>query len=684
MSRFGADRIKNIAIAGHAGSGKTSLAEAMMFKAGAIERLGKVADGNTVCDFDPEEIKRKATLSLSLAQFACGDVKLNLLDTPGLFDFASGLYEGVGAADSVLIAVSGKSGVTVGAKKAYKLAKKQGKATMIFVGKMDSENADFYKVLESLKTEFGPSVCPIVVPYSSGNGVECYINLLEMQAYKYDAKGIASPVDMPDTEHRLDGLIAAISEAIAETDEDLFEKFFSGEQFTYFELITGLHNGIKSGAITPVLCGSALTLAGIDTLLDAIAKMLPSAAESAGKEAACEDSFINIDCDEGALLSAYVFKTVADPFVGKTSFVKVISGVLTPETPVVNMTTGQPEKLGKMLNLRGKKQDEVKEAVAGDIVALTKLTALTGDTLCDPKRKVSFEAVEFPRPCFSLAVKASANGDESKISGGIHRLLEEDPTLGFVLNTETHQQVLSGLGEQHLDVTKAKLKNKFGVEVDLEPPVIAYRETIRKKVKAEGKHKKQTGGHGQYGHVVIEFEPWDCDDLVFEENVFGGSVPKGYFPAVEKGLRDSVLKGVLAGYPVVGVKATLLDGSYHPVDSSEMAFKTAANLAYKEGMTQASPILLEPIGMLKAIVPDDKTGDLMGELNKRRGRVLGMNPDEPGYTQIEANVPMAEMQDFANVLRQMTQGDGSFTLDFERYEPLPEQFQAAVIQNAAK
>lgn len=684
MSRFGADRIKNIALAGHAGSGKTSLAEAMMFKASVIDRLGKVAEGNTVCDFDPEEIKRKASLSLSLAQMTYNDVKLNLLDTPGLFDFVSGLYEGVSAADSVLIAVSGKSGVTVGAKKAYKLAKKSGKATMFFVGKMDSENADFYKVLEGLKATFGPSVCPVVVPYSGESGVECYINLLEMRAYKYDDKGTATAVELPDTEHRLDGLIAAISEAIAETDEELFEKYFSGEQFTYFELITGLHNGIKSGSITPVLCGSALTLAGIDMLLDAAAKMLPSAAEASGKEAVSADAAVNIACDENAPLSALVFKTVADPFVGKLSFIKVVSGVLNAESPVVNMTSGQPEKIGKMLSLRGKKQDEIKEAGAGDIVAITKLDALTGDTLCDPKRPVTFDKAVFPAPCYSLAVKTSANGDESKVSSGIHRLLEEDLTLSFALNTETHQQILSGLGEQHLDVAVAKLKNKFGVAVELELPIVAYRETIRKKVKAEGKHKKQTGGHGQFGHVVIEFEPCDSEELVFAENVFGGSVPKGYFPAVEKGLHDSAVKGVLAGYPVVGIKATLLDGSYHPVDSSEMAFKMAAGLAYREGVAQASPILLEPIGLLKALVPDDKTGDLMGELNKRRGRVLGMNPEEEGYTVIEANIPMAETQDFANVLRQMTQGDGSFALEFERYEPLPDTMQAAVIQKAAE
>lgn len=682
MSRLGADRIKNIALAGHAGAGKTSLAEAMMFKAGVLDRLGKVAEGNTVCDFDSEEVKRMASLSLALAQFETGDVRVNLLDTPGLFDFAAGLYEGVSAADSVLIALSGKSGVTVGAKKAYKLAKKHGKATMFFVGKMDSENADFYKVLEDLKAAFGPSVCPVVVPYYKDGAVDCYINLLEMRGYKYDKNGAATAVDLPETEHRLDGLIAAISEAVAETDEDLFEKFFSGEQFTYFELINGLHSGIKDGSITPVLCGSAQELQGIDMLLDAVTKMLPSAAESAAMEA--ESGLV--ECDEKAPFSGYVFKTVADPFVGKLSYIKVISGVLSSETTVQNMTSGQPEKLGKLLSVRGKKQDDVKEVAAGDIVAITKLNALTGDTLCDPKRTVVFKRMEFPAPCYSMAVKTSASGDESKVSSGIHRLLEEDLTLGFELNTENHQQILSGLGEQHLDVVVAKLKNKFGVSVELELPIVAYRETIRKKVSSEGKHKKQTGGHGQFGHVIIEFEPYESDGLVFETKVVGGSVPKGYFPAVEKGLQDSVLKGVLAGYPVVGIKATLLDGSYHPVDSSEMAFKMAAGIAYRDGVSKASPILLEPIGLLKATVPDDKTGDLMGDLNKRRGRVLGMNPDpdEPGYTVVEANVPMAEMQEFANVLRQMTQGDGSFILTFERYEPLPEQMQGAVIEKAAE
>ena len=682
MSQFGVDKIKNIAVVGHAGSGKTSLAEAVLFKSGAIDRLGKVADGNTTSDFDAEEIRRKASLSLSVLPFVSGENKINLLDAPGLFDFAGGFYEALSAADSTLIVISGKSGVTVGAKKAYREAVKAQKARMIFVGKMDSEHADFYKVLEDLKASFGPSICPVVVPYIEDREVKCYINLLEMQAYQYDSKGVRTIVEMPDTKHRLDGLIAAISEAVAETNEELFDKYFSGEQFTYFDMVTGLRSGIKGGTITPVLCGSAANLAGIDMLIDTLT-MMPSAGEASIPAAEDkEGNLVEVACEADAPLSAYVFKTVADPFVGKLSFVKVVSGTITLESQLVNTVSGQSEKPGKLLLVRGKKQEDVKNISAGDIGALTKLNAQTGDTLCDPKRQLRFVPQEFPKPCFSLAIKVDEKSDDSKISGAVHRLLEEDRTLDFETNTETHQQILSGLGEQHLDVVVAKIKGKFGVSIELEEPVIAYRETIRKKVKAEGKHKKQTGGHGQYGHVVIEFEPCDSPDLVFEENVFGGSVPKGYFPAVEKGLQDCAKKGVLAGYPVVGVKATLLDGSYHPVDSSEMAFKLAAAIAYKEGLSNASPTLLEPIGLLKVAVPDDKTGDIMGDLNKRRGRVLGMNPGEEGETVIEVNVPMAEMQDFTNTLRQMTQGAGSFTLTFERYEQMPDQLQADVIKKS--
>lgn len=684
MRQYLAGKIRNIALAGHSSAGKTSLAEALLFKAGAADRLGKVADGNTICDFDPEEIKRQVTVSSSIAPFAWGSTKINLIDTPGLFDFAGGLYEGIRPVESVLIAVSGKSGVSVGTEKAYKLATSLGKSKMVFVNKMDEEHADFYKTLEELKTAFGPSICPVVVPYVENHHVVCYINLIDNKAYTYDNSGSASETAMPDVGHRLDGFTAAISEAVAETDEALFEKYFSGEAFTRDEILKGIHDGVHKGTITPVLCGSATTLAGIDMLLDCLCDLLPSAWEEGAEMATdAQGEPVEIACTDEAPLAAYVFKTVADPFVGKLSFVKVVAGKLSGEVVPINVRTGQPERLGKIVYVKGKKQEDTAFISAGDIGAVTKLaSAVTGDSLCDPKRLVNFEKVNFPAPTLSMALKLKGKGDDSKIASGIARLMEEDPTMKYENNAETHQQLISGLGDQHLDVIVSKLKTKFGVDVELVAPRVAYRETIRKKVKVEGKHKKQTGGHGQYGHVWIEFEPCDSDGLVFEEKVFGGSVPKGYFPAVEKGLQDCIKHGVLAGYPVVGLHATLLDGSYHPVDSSEMAFKTAASLAYKAGMTQASPVILEPIGNLKAYVPDSNTGDLMGELNKRRGRVLGMNPSGDGLTEIEADIPMSETSDFSTLIRSMTQGRGYFTLEFARYEQLPQMLEAKVIAEA--
>lgn len=678
MKQYTANKIKNVAIVGHGGSGKTSLAESLLYLTGSSDRLGSIADGNTVCDFDAEEIKRKSSIALSLAPYEYNDIKVNLLDTPGLFDFTTGLYEGVRASDNVILTVSGKSGITVGAKKAYKLAKKSGKSQMIFVTKMDRDSADFYKVLEQLKSVFGPSVFPLVVPFGDNKTIEGYINLIDMKAYKY-MNGKASEIPMPKSEHRVDGLIAAISEAVAETDEVLFEKYFSGEQFTHDELIKGIHDGIKSGGITPVYCGSAITFEGVDMLLDAICRLLPSADEAA-IETSINDKGMTV-CDEEKPTVAFVFKTVADPFIGKLSYVKVLQGRLKASTDAINMTTGKTEKIGKLMYLHGKKQEDTNVIVAGDIGAVAKLEANTGDTLCVGTNIVLGKS-KFSTPCYSLAIVPKEKGDESKIGQGIARLLEEDAALSFAMNTETHQQIVSGLGEQHLDVVVSKLKSKFGVSVELEAPIVAYRETIAKKVRVEGKHKKQSGGHGQFGHVWIEFEPCEGDGLVFEQKVVGGSVPKSYFPAVEKGLQDSIHRGVLAGYPVVGLKATLVDGSYHPVDSSEMSFKMAASIAYKTGMQQASPILLEPIGKLSVSVPDANTGDMMGELNKRRGRVLGMSPDEEGFAIIEAEVPMSEMHDFATLVRQLTQGSGSFDYKFERYEQLPNQLVAGVIEKA--
>ncbi len=686
MKDYDVKKVRNIALAGHNGSGKTSLAEALLYKTDSSDRLGKTADGTTVCDYDQEEIKRHISINTSLASFNPNGLRVNILDTPGLFDFAGEMTEGICAADTVMITVSAKSGVKVGTKKAYDEAVKQNKSKMFVVTKIDDKDANFFNVLTDLKTVFGPTVCPVVVPVVSGGKIVSYVNLIEMKAYKYDSKGNAVETDMPTSEisekfeYRIDGLIGAITEAVAETSDELMEKFFEGEEFTQEELIDGIHDGMNRGIITPVVCTSASELAGIDMLLKEIQLLLPSPDEVPKTVTVDADE---ISCDVDAPLSAYVFKTVADPFVGKMSFIRVMSGVLKSNSEVVNSSTGNTEKIGKLYRLCGKKQTEISQVGAGDIAVASKITASTCDTLCSPSKQVKFPAMEFSRPCYSMAVKAKNQGDEAKISSGMQRLIEEDLTLTYSQDENTKEQILSGLGEQHLEVACAKLKSKFGAEINLSVPKIAYRETIRKKVRAEGKHKKQSGGHGQYGHVWIEFEPCVSDTLVFEERVFGGAVPKNYFPAVQKGLEESVKKGVLAGCPVVGLKAILVDGSYHPVDSSEMAFKTAASIAYKDGLKKADPVMLEPIGELKVTTPDENTGDIMGELNKRRGRVLGMNPVTHGTTEIQAEVPVREMHDFAMYLRQTTRGLGSFTFEFVRYEQLPANLLTEVISSVS-
>ena len=676
--------IRNILVAGHGGCGKTTLVEALLYLTGALERMGRVEDGTTVCDFDPEEAKRHASLSSAVAPVENNGYKFNLIDVPGLFDFEAGLYEGIAAAESVLITVSGRSGVTVGAEKAYKLAEKYGKSRMVFVSKMDLENADFYKILEDLKVKFGPSICPCVVPVKQDDGTMLYVNLFSQKAFKYES-GKQIQVDLPDMGHRFDGLVEAMSEAVAETDDALMEKFFGGEAFTTEEIVEGMRIGVKSGVITPVFCGSALNLQARDMLLYNMEKLLPSPHLEAFAAEDKDGNPVKLPCEPGDPTAVLVFKTVADPFVGKMSYVKVASGKLTAASSLVNSRTGEPERMGKLVSVRGKKQTDVTEITAGDIGVITKLaTAKTGDTLCDPARVVSLPTAAFPNPTLSMALKVAKKGDEGKIGAALARLMEEDPTINFRVDGETGQQLLSGLGEQHLDVVCARLKAKFGVDVTLTTPRVAYRESVRKKCKAQGRHKKQTGGHGQFGDVWIEFEPCDSEELVFEEKVFGGSVPKNYFPAVEKGLRQAAQHGVLAGYPVVGLKATLLDGSYHPVDSSEMAFIMAAKLAYKAALPEAGPVLLEPVGSLKAHVPADNTGDIMGEVTKRRGRVLGMSPDEDGLQVVEAEVPMAEMQDFTTFMRQLTQGRGHFEFDFVRYENLPSNLEAKVIEEAKK
>lgn len=676
-------KIKNVMVAGHAGSGKTSLTEALLYATKTIDRMGKVEDGNTVSDFDNEEIKRVCSLSSSVANYEYNGTKVNLVDVPGLFDFELGMYEGVKACENTIIAVSAKDGVEVGTHKAFKLSADHGRSTMIYVSKVDVEHADFYKVFEELKTEFGPQICPIVVPVAKGDET-VYINLMEFKAYTYK-DGKAEEVVMPATGHRLDGLITSINEAVAETDEALFEKYFSGEQFTKAEIVSGIKAGIRAGTITPVLCGATTTLEGVDMLLEAINDLLPGPEDTEGTPLMIGTSDVVLPFNENSQVAALVFKTVADPFVGKLSYVKVLSGNLKADSAVVNTTVGAPEKMGKLLFVRGKKQFDADYIKAGDIGAVTKLAnTRTGDILCDPQNEYHAMDNEFPAPTMEMAIRPKNKGDEAKISSALRRIMEEDCTVSYRQDAETSQQLIKGLGEQHLDVVLAKMKGKFGVEAELSKPRVAYRETIRKTVKAEGKHKKQSGGHGQYGHVWIEFSPCDSDELVFEEKVFGGAVPKNYFPAVEKGLQDAKKYGVLAGYPVVGLKATLLDGSYHPVDSSEMAFKLAATLAYKAGLKEASPCLLEPIGTLNALVPAANAGDVMGEVNKRRGRVLGIEPAGEGMQKVMAECPMSEMFDFTTYIRSLTAGRGSFTFEFARYEQLPANLEPKVIEEAKK
>ncbi len=679
MKTYAAKDIRNIVLVGHAGAGKTSLAEAAYYLTGQSDRLGKVADGTTVCDFDPEEIKRQASVSTAVLPMEWSDIKINLLDTPGLFDFSGGMSEGVRAAGCALIVVSGKSGLEVGAEKAFRAATKKGIAKLFFVNKMDEEHADFYKVYQQLLDTYGKAICPMVLPHIVNGKVECFVDLIAEKAYVYK-DGIPLECDMPEME-RAEEFRTKIREAVAETSEELMEKYFNDEPFSHDELVEALSGGVRRGEVVPVFCGSATTMAGLTTLFDGFRDLAPWAetvAGEVGKDGAGND--VKLTVDPNGPTVAIVFKTIADPFVGKLLYFKVISGKVSADSTLVNMRTGANEKIGKVYFIRGKKQEETACISAGDIGGVAKLaTTRTGDTLCSVGTQVTLNRVPFESPCLSVAVSATKKGEEEKIAAGLDRLMEEDPTIHFAVNKETKESVLSGLGEQHLDVVASKLKNKFGVDVEYKTPRVAYRETIRKKVKVQGRHKKQSGGHGQFGDVWVEFEPWDCDGLIFEETVFGGSVPKNFFPAVEKGLTDSAQKGVLAGFPVVGVKATLVDGSYHPVDSSEMAFKTAASLAYKEGMAQASPAILEPIGVLKAYVPGDNTGDVMGDATKRRGRVLGMNPAEDDLTCVEAEVPMAEMGDYAVMLRSLTQGRGHFTLDFERYEQAPEAVAAKVV-----
>lgn len=685
MKQYDAKHILNIAMAGHSGAGKTSVAEAMLYLSKASDRLGRISDGNTMLDYDAEEIKRKVSVLTAVAPVEWKNMKVNLIDTPGLFDFEGGICEGFRAAETAMIVVSAKDGVNVGTEKAVKAANKAGLTKIFFVNGVCDENARFYRVLEDLKATFGPSVCPVIVPFIENGQANTYINLFEYKAYTYDKAGNITPSDiLPEMGDRLEGLREAIKEAVAETSEELMDKFFEGEEFTPEEIILGVSQGVKDGTLCPVFCGDAHSTFGIEQFMNSLSWLAPTAADKASEMAVdVNGDPVEITVNEAGAAAAIVFKTVADPFVGKLSYFKVVSGKVSTETPLVNMRTGKEERITKVLTVKGKKQEDAAYIGAGDIGAIPKLqSTITGDTLCAPTRRVILDGVDYPAPSFSMAMYPKKKGEEDKVAQGLVRLAEEDPTIKFVNNSETKEMVVSGMGEQHLDVVVSKLKNKFNVEVELKQPKVAYRETIRSTSDVQGRHKKQSGGSGQFGDVWIKFEPCDCDSLEFEVQVVGGSVPKQFYPAVEKGLRDSIKKGPLAGYPVVGVKAILHDGSSHPVDSNEMAFKMAAQIAFKNGIPQAKPTLLEPIGSLKANVPDANMGDIMGEVNKRRGRVLGMNVGEDGMQIVEAEVPMAEMADFSVYMRQVTQGRGSFSFDFERYEDAPTQVASKVIEEA--
>lgn len=676
MKLYESSKIKNFCLLGHGNSGKTSLAEAMLYTAGSIERMGRTQDGNTVMDFDPEEIKRKFSISTAVATCDWSGTKFNIIDTPGYFDFVGEVQEGVRVADAALIVLSGKSGLTVGAEKAWKYAEDAGIPKMIFINKVDDERVNYYGVLEQLREKYGKRIAPFQVPIREGDTITGFVNVVEGEARKFDGNRTITAAMPEGMDEEIAPVREMINEAVAESSEELMEKYFAGEPFTPEETYAALRAGVAAGDIVPVLCGSAYNKLGISSLMNAIGAYFPASDASEeffiAKKADGSDARRKVSVNDP--LAALVFKTVADPYVGRLSYFKVYSGIMTPDTTVYNSVTESNERIGKIYALVGKKQVEVEKLNAGDIGAVTKLANTgTGDTLCSVTDRVVIDGIDFAKPNTALAAVPKAKGDEDKISQGLSKLTDEDKTFEIENNSETHQTLIRGMGEQHIDILVSKLKNKFGVEVSLTEPKVAYRETIRGKVKVEGKHKKQSGGHGQYGHVWIEFEPCDSDSLVFEEKVFGGAVPKNYFPAVEKGLQESMKHGVIAGYPVVGVKATLLDGSYHPVDSSEMAFKTAASLAFKAGMEQAKPILLEPIGHLNVYVPDSYTGDIIGDINKRRGQMLGMTPQGDGITLIEGEVPMSEMNSYSSDLRSMTQAKGSFEFAFERYQEAPPQ-----------
>ncbi len=691
MDNFTTKNIRNVVLMGHSGGGKTSLVESMLYIGKATDRLGSVTDGNTVSDYDPEEIKRGYSVSASLEPLIWKDIKINLLDTPGYFDFEGEVRQCVRVADAAVIVVDGKAGIQVGTEQAWDLAVEAGIPKAFFINRFDDPEARFYKVFGAIREKYGVTVCPIQIPIIDEDKVTGFANLIDMKVYTFDkATGSYTDSEIPDKFREVcDEYHNMLLEAIAQTSDELMDKFFNDEPITREESMEAIHQGIIHGDITPVFCGAAIKNWGIKTFLDTIADSFPRPT-ARGKEHILDENgdIKEIDIDkDGSETSIFVFKTVADAFVGKISFFKVMNGTLKKDAVLRNTTSGVSEKMSKIMIMRGKKQFDVEELCCGDIGVITKLLGTnTNDTLTNSSADIKYSPIIFPKPYMRMAIAPQAKGDEEKISTGVSKLLEEDLTLKYEYNSDTKQLLISGLGDIHLDIVVAKLKNRFGTSVTLTAPKIPYRETIRKSVDAEGKHKKQSGGSGQYGHVKIKFSPGEAEGLTFTESVFGGAVPRNFFPAVEKGLQECMAKGVLAGYPMVHLAADLYDGSYHPVDSNEISFKLAAGIAYREGLPKASPVLLEPIGELKVMIPDDYVGDVIGDLNKRRGKVMGIEPceEKQGYQRVIAEVPYAEMTDYVVALRAATQGRGRFDFDFVRYDDVPANIADKVIEEAKR
>lgn len=689
MKVYRTDEIRNVVLLGHGGSGKTSLAEAMAYVSGATNRMGKITDGNTISDFDKEEQKREFSISTSLIPIEWEKAKINILDTPGYFDFVGEVEEAVSAADAAVIVVSGKAGVEVGTEKAWELCDKYKLPRMIYVTEMDVDDASFRQVVQDLTDRYGKVIAPHFQPIRENEKLVGYVNVIKNAARRYTGVGQREECEIPEyCKPNLEIYRDKLLEAVAETSEAFMERYFDGDEFSVEEIRSAMRTEVMDGDIVPVAMGSNIQAQGVANLLSDIVRFFPSPdnRSCAGINRKTNEIFEG-NYDFAKAKSAYVFKTMVDPFIGKYSFIKVCSGVLKGDDTLYNGDSDAEAKLGKIYTMVGNKPTEVSELFAGDIGAIAKLAnTKTGDTLSTKNTPVMYGKTEYSKPYTYMKYICNNKGDEDKVSQALQKMMAEDVTLKTVNDIENRQTLLYGMGDQHLEITASKLATRYKCEIKLETPKVAFRETIKKKSDVDSKYKKQSGGHGQYGHVKMRFEA--SGDLetpyVFEEEVVGGAVPKNYFPAVEKGLQEAVVKGPLAGYPVVGVKAVLYDGSYHPVDSSEMAFKTATIQAFKKGFMEASPVLLEPIASLTVTVPDDYTGDVMGDLNKRRGRVLGMNPVSGGKQEIVADIPMTGLFGYCTVLRSMTGGRGVYSYEFSRYEQAPSDVQEAEISKRAK